>query len=99
MQPPKENLLTSLKGEIRLPIRIYRTDGSNRIHEAFRTHFSESGITVRVPAVFSVGEVVELESHTAEFPGSRERARVMYRNDNQYGLSFLDGQTAERRSA
>jgi hypothetical protein len=91
-------------GEIRLPVRIYRTDGSNRTYEADRTHGNESSITVRVSAVFAVGEVVELAfpaGDAGKGSNARERARVMYRNIDQYGLLLLSAQVAapERISA
>jgi hypothetical protein len=84
-----------------LSLRIYRTDGSGRTYEAVRTHSGKNGIIVWVSAVFSVGEVVELASDAAERDEGRERARVMYRNNDQYGLLLLGRRIAmfERKSA
>jgi hypothetical protein len=75
-------------GVARMPIRIHKTDGSNRTYEAIPTGTNGDGITVRVSAVFAVGEVVELSPTDDHSPG-RPRARVLYRNSDQYGLFLL----------
>jgi hypothetical protein len=72
-----------------IPIRIYRRDGSNRIHEATCTMLSGDWVKVQVPAVFPVGQVVELLPTTPTDDLRRYEARVMYRNSDQYGLCLI----------
>ncbi len=69
--------------------RIYRTDGSNRMHEGFCTDHNEGGVGVDTSSVFAVGEVVEIELVSSRNGGQRRRARVLYRTSHHYGLFFL----------
>jgi hypothetical protein len=69
---------------------VYRNDGSNRGYEAICTDVKLESIGLRTPAVFAVGEVVEIA-----FAGCnraheiRLRARVMYRTSDRYGFGVL----------
>jgi hypothetical protein len=72
----------------RTPIRIYRTDGSNRVYEGRCTGVACDNLGLRVPAIFSVGEVVELVFLAGD-DTIRHPARVIYRTSDHYGLSFL----------
>ena len=90
-------------------IQVRRTDGSNRTHEAICTDTNRQGIGFHARADFAVGEVVELLiGRNGQNAPKRERARVLYRNMNLYGLGWLidyapepapDGPGAERLAA
>jgi hypothetical protein len=73
------------------PVRIYRTDGSQRVHDAVCRDVSAGGAGVRLEIVLAVGEVVEFEfSEKDQQRTSRRRARVIYRKSWEYGLAFLE---------
>ncbi|MFB3915529.1 MAG: PilZ domain-containing protein [Terriglobales bacterium] len=68
------------------PVRVYKTDGSNRMSVGVCRDLSMGGVGIQVDTILAVGEVVELVFSRAEV---RQRARVIYRNLNVYGLAFL----------
>ncbi|MFB3915095.1 MAG: PilZ domain-containing protein [Terriglobales bacterium] len=71
-------------------VRVYRTDGSNRMYEAHCSDVNEKGLRVHVPATFVVGEVVALVFLAGGDDRKRRRlARVLYRTSDHYGLYFL----------
>ena len=72
-------------------LRIRRTDGSNRIYEATCTDINAKSIGFRSQAIFVVGEVIELVFSNPGGEGIvRQRARVVYRTSDRYGLVFLE---------
>ncbi len=62
--PPDATLAerrTGTRETCRIGVRIYRTDGSNRMQDAICTDVSIGGVGVDVAWVLSVGEMVEVE--------------------------------------
>lgn len=70
-------------------IRIRRTDGSNRIHEATCTEGCRPGVGLSATARFAVGEVVELLGGDGPDGSHARRARVLFRRGDVYGLDWL----------
>jgi hypothetical protein len=74
---------------------VYRSDGSNRGYDAICTGIELEGIDLHTPAVFAVGEVVDVAfaGCNSEYE-TRLRARVLYRMSERYGLGLLPEATA-----
>jgi len=70
-------------------IRIRRTDGSGRIHEAICTETNSQGVGLFAWAVFAVGEVLELVAGASPEVQKTRRVRVLYRRASLYGLAWL----------
>jgi hypothetical protein len=81
-------------------IQVRRTDGSNLTHQAVCTESNRRGLALCVNAAFAVGEVVELLMGRSDGGSPRkERARVLYRKIDMYGLDWLNDPAASERLA
>ena len=78
---------------VNTPVQLRRFGQETWHNSGTCRDISEGGLGIKVEAVFQVGEVLELR-----FPGAEQeieyRARVIYRrNNNHYGVKFLDAVT------
>ena len=71
------------------PVRVRRTDGSNRTHQALCTGTHHSGLEMQSDATFAVGEVIELLADGNDNLFRESRARIQYRRMDAYGLAWL----------
>ena len=87
---PLQRLLTEQREHRRLwtlaGIQVRRTDGSGTQYAGVCTDVSNDGFGANVSATFAVGEVVEVQGNDSK---QYHLARIIYRNHNLYGFSFL----------
>jgi hypothetical protein len=67
---------------------LLRTDGSGRSYSGRCVNVAIGGIGAQVHADFEVGEEVEVQFPDSASPS--QLARVVYRSNNEYGLSFIE---------
>ena len=72
-----------------VPVRITYVDGERRFIEGTCTNISTDGAAFHIDAVLHVGDVIDFEFRNTNDVPVTYRARVLFRNGNQYGTYFV----------